>query len=170
MSVLTKKEILKGIKKGNIKIKPFSKNQVGPASIDLTLDDEFRVFKKWKLAPVSEKTDYKKFTKVLNVKRRKILQPGEFILGLTKEKINLPDNICGWLTGRSRFARLGISIHITACFINPGINNKQVLEIKNVSSIPLVLFPGTRICQIILMKTVGKSKYRGKFEKQVSLL
>lgn len=167
--ILTKNEILKEIKKGRIKIKPFSKDQVGPASIDLHLDDKFRVFKKWKTAPVAEDTDYKKFTRLVKVDKYKILGSGEFILGLTKEKITLPDNICGWLTGRSRFARLGLSIHITASFIQPGINNKQVLEIKNVSQIPLILYPGTKVCQIILMKTAGKSKYRGRFMKQESL-
>ncbi|MBL7100689.1 MAG: dCTP deaminase [Nanoarchaeota archaeon] len=169
MSILTKNEILKRIKKGNIKIKPFSKNQVGPASIDLTLGKEFRTFKGWKKAPVTEDVDYKKFTKLVKVDKFKILEPEDFILGLTKEKITLPENICGWLTGRSRFARLGLSIHITASFIQPGINNKQVLEIKNVSKVPLILYPGTRICQIILMETLGKGKYEGRFEKQESL-
>lgn len=169
MAILTRKEILKEIKKGRIKIKPFSKDQIGPASIDLHLSNEFRIFKKWKTAPVAEDVDYKNFTKLINVDKYKILRPDEFVLGLTKEKINLPDNICGWLTGRSRFARLGLSIHITASFIQPGISNKQVLEIKNVSKIPLILYPGTRICQIILMKTSGKSKYKGKFMKQESL-
>lgn len=169
MTVLTREEILKEIKKGRVRIQPFLKDQVGPASIDLHLGDEFRVFKKWKAAPIKEDTNYEKFTRLIKVGKYKILQPGEFILGLTKEKITLPDNICAWLTGRSRFARLGLSIHITASFIQPGISNKQVLEIKNVSKIPLILYPGVRICQIILMKTQGKEKYKGKFVKQESL-
>lgn len=167
--ILTKDEILKEIKKGRIKIKPFSKDQIGPASIDLSLGNEFRVFKQWKTAPVAEDVDYKKFTKLIKVDKSRTLGPEEFILGLTKEKITLPENICGWLTGRSRFARLGLSIHITASFIQPGISNKQVLEIKNVSKMPLILYPGTRICQIILMKTAGKSKYKGRFAKQENL-
>lgn len=167
--ILTKDEILKEMKKGRVKIKPFSKDQVGPASIDLHLSDEFRTFKRWKTAPVAEEVDYKKFTKLVKVNKYKILGPEEFVLGLTREKLTLPDNICGWLTGRSRFARLGLSIHITASFIQPGVNNKQVLEIKNVSQIPLVLYPGVKVCQIILMKTLGKSKYKGRFVKQESL-
>lgn len=167
--ILTKNEILKEIKKGRIKIQPFLKDQVGPASIDLHLSDEFRIFKKWKTAPIAEDVDFKKFTKLIKVKKYKILGPGGFVLGLTKEKITLPENICGLITGRSRFARLGLSIHVTAIFIQPGISNKQVLEIKNVSKIPLILYPGTRICQIVLMKTLGKSKYKGKFKKQENL-
>lgn len=169
MSILTKKEILKEIKKGNIKLKPFSKDQIGPASIDLTLHNEFRIFKKGKTAQISEKVDYQKFTKLIKVKKYQTLKPGEFILGLTKEKITLPENICGWLTGRSRFARLGLAIHITASFMQPGINNKQVLEIKNVSKIPFKLHIGTKVCQIILMKTIGKGKYKGRFENQDNL-
>lgn len=169
MAVLTKNEILKEIKKGNIKIQPFSKDQVGSASIDLSLGNEFRVFKRWKTAKISEDCDYKDFTKLVKVKKYMVLKPGEFVLGLTKEKITLPENICGWLTGRSRFARLGLSIHITASFIQPGISNKQVLEMKNVSIIPLILYPETRMCQIILMKTLGKSKYKGIFAKQDNL-
>lgn len=169
MTILTRDEILKEMKKGRIKIDPLSKDQIGPASIDLSLGDEFRVFKKWKTAPISEDVDYKKFTKLVKVDKYKILGPGEFVLGMTKEKIQLPENICGWLTGRTRFARLGLSIHITASFIQPGISNRQVLEIKNVGSIPLILYPGARICQIILITTLGKGKYQGKFAKQESL-
>lgn len=167
--ILTRDDILKEMKKGRIKIEPFSKDQVGPASIDLSLGNEFRVFKKWKTAPVSEDVDYKKFTKLIKVDTYRTLAPEDFILGLTKEKLTLPDNICGWLTGRTRFARLGLSIHITASFIQPGVSNKQVLEIKNVSKLQLILCPGTRVCQVILMKTTGRSKYEGKFAKQESL-
>ena len=169
MTILTRDEILKQMKKGRIKIEPFSKDQIGPASIDLSVSDEFRVFKKWKTAPVSEDVDYKDFTRLVKVDKYKILGPGEFVLGMTKEKLTLPENICGWLTGRTRFARLGLSIHITASFIQPGVSNRQVLEIKNVGSIPLILYPGTRICQVILLDTLGKGKYQGKFAKQMSL-
>ncbi|MFH1332603.1 MAG: dCTP deaminase [archaeon] len=165
--ILTRNEILKEISRGRIKINPFNKNQVGPASIDLTLDNEFRVFKR-RLFPykVDDKSDFEKVTRKRKAKKYIILHPGEFVLGITKEKITLPENICGWLSGRSKFARLGVSVHITANFIQPGINNKQVLEIKNVSHLPLKLQVGTRIVQIILERTEGGSKYTGRFSKQ----
>lgn len=165
--ILTKNEIIKEIKKGRIKIQPFNKNQIGPASIDLSLGDEFRTLKR-KILPykVNEKTNFEKLTRKRKARKYIILHPNEFVLGITKEKITLPENICGWLSGRSQFARLGIAVHITADFIQPGVNNKQVLEIKNVSHLPLKIEVGTKIAQIVLERTEGKAKYVGKFSKQ----
>jgi len=163
--ILTKNEILKEIKKGNIKIKPLNLKNVGPASIDLTLDNKFRVFEDSKKIVLNEKTDYKRLTKGKKLKEL-ILKPGDFALGITKEQINLPDNLCGWLSGRSRFARLGLLVHITASFVQPGINNKQVLEIKNASNNILIIKPGEKFCQLIIEKTEGKAIYKGKFKKQ----
>lgn len=165
--ILTRNEIIKEIEKGRIKIQPINRSQIGPASIDLSLGDEYRIFKR-RIFPykVNEKTNFEEITTKRKAKKYIILQPNEFILGITKEKITLPENICGRLTGRSKFARLGIAVHITADFINPGINNKQVLEIKNVSHIPLKIEIGTKIAQIILERTHGKAKYTGKFSKQ----
>ena len=74
--------------------------------------------------------------------------------------------MCGWLGGRTRFARLGLIVHITAAFVQPGINNKQVLEIKNTSSNTLVLKPGGKFCQLIIERTEGKARYKGRFRKQ----
>ncbi|MBW2966237.1 dCTP deaminase [Candidatus Woesearchaeota archaeon] len=163
--ILTKNEILKEIKKGNIKITHFNLKNIGPASIDLTLDNKFRIFEGSKKIVLSDKTDYKKLTKGKKLKEL-VLNPGDFALGITKEQIKLPDNMCGWLGGRSRFARLGLIVHITASFVQPGINNKQVLEIKNASNNILVLKSGERLCQLIIERTEGKAHYKGKFKKQ----
>jgi dCTP deaminase len=170
MTVLTKKEILKEIKKGNIKITPFKKSQVGPGSVDLHLGDEFRVFKKVKKpVKINSRTDHRKYTKVIKIKDYITLMPGETVQGITKEKITLAPDICGWLQGRSRFARLGLLIHISASFIQPGVSNKQVLEIANMSNMPLAISPGTKICQIIFERAEGEAKYKGKFSKQKSV-
>jgi len=163
--ILTKNEILKEIKKGRIKITPFRKENIGPASVDLTLSDKFRIFEGGKKMVLNDKTDYKKFTKGRKLKEL-ALKPGDFALGITKETIKLPDNMCGWLGGRSRFARMGLIVHITAAFVQPGINNKQVLEIKNVSNNILVLKPGEKYCQLIIQRTEGKARYKGKFKRQ----
>jgi len=130
MTTLTKNEILKEIKKKNIKITPFDKKAVGPGSVDLTLDDQFRIFTKGKTYNVTAEANYKDVTKLIK-KKSIIIKPGEVILGITKERITLGNDICGWLEGRSRFARLGLLVHISASFMQPGIDNQQVLEIVN---------------------------------------
>jgi len=170
MTILTKDAILEKIKNKKIAISPFNKNNLGPASYDLTLDNKFRLFNlNLKTLTVDEKTDYKNISTPYTTNSL-TLKPGEFALGITKETIKLPNNICGWLSGRSRFARLGIGIHVTANFVQPGINNKQILEIKNLSNTPIKLKAGTKIMQIIFETTQGKAtSYKGKFAKQTSL-
>ena len=164
--VLAKNEILNILKSGELKIVPFNKNQVGAGSIDLTLSNEFRKFTdKTETIPISENTDYKKYTKKFKLNEL-ILQPNETILGMTKEKIYMPSTLAGFLQGRTRFARLGLAVHVTASFVNPGVNNKQVLEIKNVGESEIILKPGLKICQLVLQRTEGKAKYKGKFQGQ----
>lgn len=166
MSILTKKEILKEIKKRRIKIEPFDSANIGPGSIDLTLDNKFRIFKKIKTVySVTDNSDYQKITKLV-IADSIVIQPKETVLGITKERITLPENICGWLEGRSRFARLGLMVHISSSFMQPGISNQQVLEISNMSNVSLKLFSRTKICQFIFQTTVGKSKYKGQFRNQ----
>ncbi len=162
--ILTKKVILEEIKKGRLKFTPLNKRNIGSDSVDLTLDDKFRIFNHKKVT-LNENVDYKKHSKL--IKRDKLtLMPGQFILGITKEKINLPDDVCGFLYGRTRFARFGLSIHSTAMFIHAGVRNKQVFEITNNSNVPLVLKAGTKIAQLILVRTEGKVKYDGKWNNQ----
>lgn len=167
MGVLTREEILKEIHQGTIQIDPFEEDQVGPGSIDLHLGNEFRVFKKLRNASiVDDHISLEELTERIEVKDSFTLMSGETVLGITQERIKLPTNICGWLEGRSRFARMGLVIHMTAGFVQPGINNRQVLEIGNLAPFPLLLKPGVRICQIILERTEGEASYRGKFMSQ----
>ncbi len=163
--ILTKREILEEIKKKHIRISPFKKENIGPASIDLTLSHEFHIFPEPREIVLSEKTDAEKIT---SLKKQKsiILQPGDFILAKTTEKITLPQDICGLLSGRSRFARMGLLIDVTAFFIHPGISNRQVFEIKNISHNSIILSEGLKIAQLILVRTEGKAKYVGKFKNQ----
>ncbi len=166
MSILTKYEILKEIRQKNIKIEPFNKKSVGPGSVDLTLSNKFRIFEKSNgIYDVNNNADYKKITKLVESSSI-LIMPGETILGITKEKISLAPNICGWLEGRSRFARLGLMVHISASFMQPGISNHQVLEISNMGHVPLRLHAGTKICQFIFQKTLGEAKYKGSFVNQ----
>jgi len=167
MSVLTRQEILKEIRQGSVEIEPFDEGQVGPGSIDLHLGSEFRVFNKLRNACVVEDNiSVEDLTERLETEESFTLMPGETVLGITLERIKLPANICGWLEGRSRFARMGLVIHMTAGFVQPGINNRQVLEIGNLAPFPLVLKPGVRVCQMILERTEGKASYDGRFKSQ----
>lgn len=170
MSILTRDEILKEIKAGNIEIEPFDESHIGPASIDLTLGNEFRIFKRMHTTfIVDDFADYHDITKLVKCKDQLVLMPSETVLGITRERIKLSPNICGWLEGRSRFARMGLMVHITASFMQPGINNKQVLEISNVSPVPLALTPGTLLCQFIFNRCEGEAVYNGHYKGQLSL-
>jgi dCTP deaminase len=163
--ILTKQEILKLIKKGKVEIEPFDENAIGPASIDLTLSHEIRIFSvRHKL--VQEDIDYKKITRLIDISKGYVLKPGELVLGITKEKVSLPENICAWINSRSSFARIGLMSHITAPFIAPGVSNKQVLEIYNAGHNKIKLIPGTKICQLVLQQCKGKAKYQGIFKNQ----
>lgn len=164
--ILTRKCILDEIEKKNIAVVPFNKSCVGPASVDLSLGDHVRVFNIADSISVREFVDYKKYTKKVSIKEGFVLKPGTLVLGITKERIKLPSNICGWLQSRSRFARLGLVVHMTAPFMQPGINNHQVLEIFNAGPNDLRLKPGIRICQFIFERCEGEAKYRGKFSNQ----
>ena len=169
MSVLTRNRILSLIESGQIGIDPFSERYIGPASIDLHLGNNFRVFKETSLPlNVTEDENIDEVTEAIFVRDTDslMLLPGKSCLGVTVEQITLPENICGWLQGRSRFARLGLVIHATASFIQPGINNQQVLEIANTGQIPLNVIPKVALCQIILEECVGKAKYSGRFSHQ----
>eukprot|EP01100_Stratorugosa_tubuloviscum_P008447 TRINITY_DN352_c1_g1_i1.p1 TRINITY_DN352_c1_g1~~TRINITY_DN352_c1_g1_i1.p1 ORF type:complete len:172 (+),score=75.22 TRINITY_DN352_c1_g1_i1:54-569(+) len=170
MPVLAKQEILKAIERGEIEITPYNPNNIGPASIDLTLSNEFRFYKPGlQVIPITESTDFKSVTEKVTLEpgRNFLLLPGCACLGITEEKIKLSPSLCGLLEGRSRFARLGLFVHITAGFMNPGIENRQVLEIYNASNHPLELIPGTKICQFIFMTMQGESKYEGKFIENI---
>jgi dCTP deaminase len=168
MCVLTRDVILQEIRGGNIVIDPFDESMVGPGSLDLHLSDEIREFPpKSELYHVTDEPDVEAVTVRRLVEDFFVLQPGETIHGITRERIKLPGNICGRLEGRSRFARLGLMIHVTAGFIQPGVNNRQVLELSNTSREPLAIHPGVRICQFIFERTEGHAIYEGMFKEQM---
>ncbi|OQX95300.1 dCTP deaminase, partial [candidate division KSB1 bacterium 4572_119] len=132
MSVLTRDEIIKKIESGAIEITPFDKTMIGPGSVDLHLGENFRIFKKvHDIVDVNDSSNYEEMTELRHAPDGMVLMPGETILGITRERIKLAPNICGWLEGRSRYARLGLLVHISASFMQPGIDNHQVLEMTN---------------------------------------
>ena len=169
MSILGKEAILEEIKKGNILIEPFNENMLGPASIDLHLSNAFRVFVHLpNELSMTDDMDFKAATKGILVPKGDTLtiQPGQTVLGITQEKVSLGNGLSGWLEGRSRFARVGLLVHISASFMQPGISNHQVLEISNFGPIALKLIPGTPICQFIFQRCESPGKYHGVFAGQ----
>ena len=165
--ILTHDRILAEVSAGNIEISPFREEMIGPASIDLHLGDEVRVLgDEHRHIDIHDDTDYRDYSRIERLIEPYALHPHETILGITRERIRLAPNLCGWLEGRSRFARLGLAIHVTAGFLSPGIDNRQVLEISNLSGRILRLFAGTRICQIIVQRTEGSAVYSGRFADQ----
>lgn len=169
MTILAKSEILTEIEAGRITITPYDEKMVGPASVDLHLADVFRVFKHREQAvAINREADFKEATRGLRLATGDflLLKPGETVLGITQERIGLPDDVCGWLEGRSRFARLGLLVHISASFMQPGLANHQVLEMSNFGPIPLEIHPFVPICQFIFQRTAGHGVYEGRFRGQ----
>ena len=168
--ILTRDAIRREIDAGRVVIDPFALDQIGPASIDLHLGDEIRVMHEGRdPVPVTDDVDYRTFTEVQRLDVPYALTPGETIHGITRERIRLPPDVGGWLEGRSRYARLGLMIHVTSGFVAPGVNNRQVLEMSNVAGRPLAIRAGTRLCQIVLQRAEGEAVYRGRFATQLKL-
>ncbi len=151
--ILGKREILSYVKRGIIRIEPFREENVGPASVDLTLGRVFRVFEGGERIVLDENIDPSSMGEL--VEGEVVLKPGSYVLGITEERIGLPDNIMGILSGRSRFARLGVFVHVSSNIVHPGSYNKQVLEIFNAGPYEVVLRPGVRICQITFAEVRG---------------
>lgn len=168
--ILTRDVILREIASGRLVIDPFTPDQVGPASVDLHLGDEIRVMEGGPpVIELDEDADYRAVTVVRPLEGRYVLRPGETIHGITRERIRLPPDIGGWLEGRSRYARLGLMIHVTSGFVAPGVDNRQVLEMSNVAGRPLAVRAGIRLCQIVLQRTEGQATYSGRFADQLKI-
>lgn len=170
MAVLTREAILAELDAGRLRLEPFEREQVGPASIDLTLGDSIRVIEPGpEPIPIVEDSDYRDHTRRRRLDGPYVLPSGSTIHGITRERITLPPDVCGLLEGRSRYARLGLMIHVTSSFVQPGVSSRQVLEISNVSGHPLEIHPGVRLCQIVLIRAEGEAVYRGRFADQEEL-
>jgi dCTP deaminase len=163
--ILAKPEILRQIHDGRIKIEPFDEAAVGPASIDLTLDNKLRVFNTDQHITRAD-IDYKTLTKLTDITNGYLLEPGELVLGITKERLTLPEDVCGWLNSRSRFARIGLMSHIAAPFLAPGISNRQILEIYNAGRNKIRLTQGMKICHVVLQECKGTARYTGAWKDQ----
>ena len=170
MSVLTRDVILREIELGRLRVEPLEECQIGAASIDLHLGGELRILALHQNGPVPVSDD----EEPLDGDRGRtfhgsyVLEPGRTVHGVTRERLVFPPDICGWIEGRSRIARFGLTVHTSSGFIQPGVSNHQVLEMSNLAGVPLQIQPGTRICQIVLQRTEGEAVYSGRFAQQDS--
>lgn len=170
MCVLTEEQIRKELESGRLRIEPLAEDQIGPASIDLHLGDEIRVMRPPSDGPVqlTDSADPLENTELMTIDGYFVLEPGQTAHGVTRERVLLPPDLCGWLEGRSRIARFGLTVHATSGFVHPGVQNHQVLELTNLSGASLAVHAGIRICQIVLERTEGEAVYRGRFSNQSS--
>lgn len=147
--ILSDKDIVKAIRERVINIEPFDKELVQPASIDLRLDSSFLVFDNHEVECIDIRKPRETTRKIeVGVSGAFIIHPGDFILGSTIEKITLPGNITSKIEGRSSLGRVGLMIHATAGYVDPGFSGNLTLEISNIARLPIRLYAGMRIAQI----------------------
>lgn len=148
--VLSDRDIRAAIDAGRIGIDPFDPECVQPASLDIRLDRFFRVFRSSKHAYIDLAKPLADITELVEVTNGEafILHPGEFVLGSTRERIRLADDLVSRVEGKSSLGRLGLLIHSTAGFIDPAWDGAITLELSNVNTIPITLYPGMRIGQL----------------------
>lgn len=172
--LLSDKDILLNIRNNNIKVHPFSTDMLQPASVDLSLDNKFRLFNK-NINSIDPLVKQMNLTNLVKKKPEEpfVLNAKEFVLGSTYEKISIPNNIAARLEGKSSLARIGLSVHSTAGFIDPGFSGYITLELGNLSSVPIKLWYKLRISQICFFrltsrvnKVYGSSIYKSKYQNQ----
>ncbi len=172
--ILSDGDILKRIKKGDLKIKPFNRNQLQPSTIDFHLDSKFSVFDNWntEIIDLADKVDV---SRTIDIKKNGsfIVHPGEFVLGSSVEKVTLPNDLAAKIEGRSSLGRLGLIIHATAGFVDPGFSGNLTLEISNISRLPMKLYAGMRIGQLAffqmsspVLTSYGSAKLKSKYQNQ----
>jgi dCTP deaminase len=149
--VLSDRTIRRFIEEGRIGIEPFDEALVQPSSVDVRVDRLFRVFRNSRYPFIDVKEPMDDLTELVDVADSEqpfILHPGEFVLGSTLERITLPDDLVARLEGKSSLGRLGLLIHSTAGFIDPGWDGHVTLELSNVANLPITIYVGMKIGQL----------------------
>ena len=150
MSVLADRDIRTALQEKRIRIDPFDEDCLQPSSVDLHLDRDFRVFHNPRYARIDPREEQRDLTELTSIEGEApfILHPGEFVLGSTLEWVELPDDLVARLEGKSSLGRLGLLIHSTAGYVDPGWKGTLTLELSNVANLPIALYFGMRIGQI----------------------
>lgn len=158
--ILSDRSIKEAIAAGRLGIQPFDPNLVQPSSVDVRLDARFLVFRNTKRPFIDTKQPSDDLMELVEVgpDEPMYLHPSEFILGSTVERVRIPDDLVARLEGRSSLGRLGIVIHSTAGYIDPGFDGHITLEISNLASLPIALYPGMRIGQISFIRMTSPAE------------
>src|SRR5437899_7030221 len=152
--VLSDRTIKRLLAEGRIEIDPYDEALLQPSSVDVRVDRYFRVFHNARYPFIDVREPQEELTELVEVgdERPFILHPGEFVLGSTLERVRLPDDLVARLEGKSSLGRLGLLIHSTAGFIDPGWDGHVTLELSNVATLPITIYPGMKIGQISFMQ------------------
>jgi dCTP deaminase len=181
VSVLSDRDIRAELEAGRVKIDPYDPADLQPSSVDLHLDRSFRVFRNNRYAYIDVRAPQPDLTEMLKVADDEpfILHPGEFVLGQILEWVELPDDLVARLDGKSSLGRIGLLIHSTAGYVDPGWKGNLTLELSNVANLPIALYFGMRIGQISFFRMSSPverpygskglgSKYQGQSEPTAS--
>ena len=175
--ILSDRTLREQLDAGRIVIDPFDESLIQPSSIDVRISNLFRVFRNHTRGVIDVKLDMVDLTELIEIpggsEEPFMLHPGEFVLGSTLERIGVPDDLVGRVEGKSSLGRLGLLIHSTAGFIDAGFDGHITLELANVASLPITLYPGMKIGQVSFMqmtttadnpygKGASGSKYQGQ--------
>ncbi|ANF31856.1 deoxycytidine triphosphate deaminase [Leifsonia xyli] len=173
--LLSDRDIKAELGSGRIALEPFEPEMVQPSSVDVRLDRFFRLFDNHKYPFIDPAEDQPELTRFVEVDADQpfILHPGEFVLGSTFELVSLPDDVAARLEGKSSLGRLGLLTHSTAGFIDPGFSGHVTLELSNVATLPIKLWPGMKIGQMCFFrlssaaeKPYGSAEYSSRYQGQ----
>jgi dCTP deaminase len=152
--ILSDRSLRQQLRDGRLVLDPLDEACIQPSSIDVKLDRFFRIFRNHSAAVIDLKHDMRFLTEEVEVDHDGVflLHPGEFVLGATLERVTVPDDLVGRIEGKSSLGRLGLLIHSTAGFIDPGFDGHITLELANVANLPITLYPGMKVGQISFLQ------------------
>ncbi len=173
--LLSDVDIAAQLDSGRVRLDPYDVGLLQPSSFDVRLDRWFRLFDNHKYAVIDPAEHQPDLTRLVETKPGEpfILHPGEFVLGATYESVTLPDDIAARLEGKSSLGRLGLLTHSTAGFVDPGFTGHITLELSNVATLPIKLWPGMKIGQLCFFrlsspasKPYGSGEYASRYQGQ----
>ena len=173
--LLSDRDIRSEVISGRVVLDPLDLEMLQPSSVDVRIDRYFRLFDNHKYPVIDPSQDQPELTRMIEVKPDDafVLHPGEFVLASTYERVTLPDDIAARLEGKSSLGRLGLLTHSTAGFIDPGFSGHVTLELSNVATLPIMLWPGMKIGQICFFRLsspvehlYGSDHYGSRYQGQ----